>query len=267
MKKNLKIISIFLLIFIKIIAAKNDIILNGIKYCSCEFGNLAKFEDNVKDYKKIGNPEFHVISDQNLNVANYMRDPKNNGAIFQIAANDNLLWTWACGGAQAGSVIEATELGAFIRNSFSNKTLFEKNLKDNLLPYNLGTSIQASSDINNILVATFSNLAIKGVKNQTVNIPFVAAFNGKVPVENVRNCLKVAYNGTLLSAISLGEPKVFLTLMGAGVFQNPVNEIIDAIKTSVKLYVKKYGLNVTILYRGKDESIIKLLRSIEKEIQ
>ncbi|MFZ2164365.1 MAG: hypothetical protein WAV45_02785, partial [Propionibacteriaceae bacterium] len=41
--------------------------------------------------------------------------------------------------------------------------------------------------------------------------------------------LRGAYLGTLLAAASAGRPRVVLTLIGGGVFGNPVAAIVDAI--------------------------------------
>src|SRR5690606_15602851 len=44
-----------------------------------------------------------------------------------------------------------------------------------------------------------------------------------------RQLLRPAHLGTLLAAASLGEERVVLTLIGGGVFGNPINLILDAI--------------------------------------
>lgn len=247
---------------IKAASFNANITIDGNKYCECDFWNLPKLEHNVQNYEQLGVPAFNVISNSNLNVADFMRNPENNGAVFQIAANDDLLWTWASGGMQAGAVVEATVLGDFIRKNAENKKSFEKLFEKNSLPTHLGTRDECAFDVNNILIAIHAGLEVKGVKGQIVQVPFVAAYNGATPIERVRNCLKVAYDGTLLTAVQLKTKNVFLTLMGVGVFGNPIDDVIDAIRNSVKRYVKKYGLNVTVLYRGADQEIISKLKSI-----
>ncbi len=244
-----------------------DIVIDGKKYCTCEFLKLSELESDVKDNGKIGaKPAFNVIADNNLDVAGFMKRPENNGAVFQIAANDNLPWTWTEGGAQAGAVVMATELGSLVRESNKNKKLFEKLFEDSLLPISLGTTRALFGDISNILIAVHSELSVYNVPNQVVHVPFVAAYAGSNPIDNVKNCLKVAYDGTLLAAVKLKASRVFLTLMGVGVFQNPVDYVVDAIRNSVKAYVKKYGLNVTVLYRGSNLDTVSKLKSIANDI-
>jgi hypothetical protein len=48
-------------------------------------------------------------------------------------------------------------------------------------------------------------------------------------VQASRQLLRAAYLGTLLAAVCLGYKRVCLTLIGGGVFQNPINLIVDSI--------------------------------------
>jgi hypothetical protein len=48
-----------------------------------------------------------------------------------------------------------------------------------------------------------------------------------------RCLLRAGYLGTLLSAVSLGRTRVVLTLIGGGVFRNPIALIWDAIQWSM----------------------------------
>ena len=235
-----------------------DIVIDGKKYCTCEFWNLPLLEAKVKSMGDVNigiNPGFNVIFAQNLNVADFMKKSENNGAVFQIAANDDLAYTWISGGVQAGAVVTSTVLGNKARATFSEDG-FNDFFKDLLLPNNsqghvsLGTLEKFAGDINKILLAIHSGLEVQGVPGQTVHVPFVAAYNsGDTPPKNT-NCLQVAYDGTLLAAVKLNAQKVFLTFMGGKVFasSNPPGKIIAAIKNAVTTYVQKYGLNVTLLY-------------------
>ena len=239
-----------------------DIVIDGKKYCTCEFWNLPLLEAKVKsmcDVKVGSNPGFNVIFAQNLNVADFMKKPENNGAVFQIAANDDLVYTWISGGVQAGAVVNATELGIEARKKFINKDgedQFNAFFKDNGLSLNskghvsLGTLENFAGDLTKILIALHSDLKVQGVPGQTVQVPFVAAYSSGDTSPQNTNCLKVAYDGTLLAAVKLNAQKVFLTFMGGKVFASskPPEKIIGAIKNAVTTYVQKYGLNVTLFY-------------------
>lgn len=246
---------------------EKNIVINNKTYCKCEFWKLSGLDASVKNKPAVGNvPAFNVISNSNLDVTTFMKDSANNGAVFQIAANNKLPWTWTSGGLQAGAVVEATELGNFIRHD-GGANSFTQFFTDNDLPASLGTKADLAEDKNKIFIAIHSGLSVQGVPGQVVHVPFVAAYNGSSPIETVKNCLDVAYEGTLLAAVRIGVPKVFLTLMGVGEFCNPMNEVIASIDRAVTKYVKKYGLDVTVLYRGNDIDVIQKLQVIEANIK
>jgi len=58
--------------------------------------------------------------------------------------------------------------------------------------------------------------------------------------------LDAAYEGTIRSAIINNKKKVFLTLIGGGVFANSLSSIAAAICKNIKL-IKDYGLEVTLI--------------------
>jgi len=75
-----------------------------------------------------------------------------------------------------------------------------------------------------------------------------------------RQLLRAAYLGTLLSAIALGKPRVLLTLIGGGVFGNPIRLIWDSIlwamddvepllRTDIDVIVNGYNLGRQINLR------------------
>lgn len=66
----------------------------------------------------------------------------------------------------------------------------------------------------------------------------------------VKKLLLAAYEGTLRSALDAGRARVYLTLIGGGVFANPAGWIVDTILSQVPLIVDS-GLTVVVnTYRG-----------------
>lgn len=66
----------------------------------------------------------------------------------------------------------------------------------------------------------------------------------------VKRLLLAAYEGTLRSALDAGRSRVYLTLIGGGVFANPPRWIVDTILSQVPLIVDS-GLTVLVnTYRG-----------------
>ncbi len=61
-----------------------------------------------------------------------------------------------------------------------------------------------------------------------------------------KKLLRVAYEGTIRAAIVNGKNKVFLTLVGGGVFKNKLDWIADAI-TATQADVVAFGLDVTVV--------------------
>lgn len=93
-------------------------------------------------------------------------------------------------------------------------------------------------------------------KNQMINQVFTAAIdfgnlnakfkNNPAVIERAKALLDAAYEGTLLAAATNKKKKVFLTLIGGGVFGNDISWIADAIRKQ-KNIIKDYGLDVTLI--------------------
>jgi hypothetical protein len=79
--------------------------------------------------------------------------------------------------------------------------------------------------------------------------------NNHTALEIAEQILDAAYEGTILSAVAHGKKKVFLTLIGGGVFQNKLSAIASALE-KVQTIIYEYGLNVTlIIYDSTSSSI------------
>ncbi len=59
--------------------------------------------------------------------------------------------------------------------------------------------------------------------------------------------LDAAYQGTLYAAALSPKKKVFLTLVGGGVFKNKLSWIIDAIKKALEPLMEQGGLDITLV--------------------
>lgn len=65
-----------------------------------------------------------------------------------------------------------------------------------------------------------------------------------------RQLLRAAYLGTLLAAASLRSRRVVLTLIGGGVFANPIAAILDAIEWSLAQAAPRWAADIDILLNG-----------------
>lgn len=93
-------------------------------------------------------------------------------------------------------------------------------------------------------------------KEQTVNQVFTAAIdfgslnigykNHPKVIERAQALLDAAYAGTLLVAATNKKKKVFLTLIGGGVFGNDISWISSAIAKN-KEFIKDSGLDITLI--------------------
>ncbi len=249
------------------VATKN-IVIDGKKYCTCEYWKVSILEAYVKNNCKPFDgvkPAFNVIPrmGQHLSaiVNDQMKDPQYNGAVFQLAANDNVPYVWTGGGSHAGYMVKATELGNIIRkhSSYNNCKNLNSLFDDPALPKSnssrtegcaaLGTADASPEDLNNIFIAIHSGLDVHKMPGQAVNVVFTAAYDSpKLPNDKIRmkNCLKAGYDGILLSAIKLGVSKIVLTIIGGHVFEGYPPYIIDAIENAIREYAVKYNLNVTL---------------------
>lgn len=69
-----------------------------------------------------------------------------------------------------------------------------------------------------------------------------------------RVLLRAAYTGTLLAAASLGKDRVILTLIGGGVFSNPVKSIWEAIQVAITEVEPLLGRDMDVIVNGRDLS-------------
>lgn len=101
-------------------------------------------------------------------------------------------------------------------------------------------------------------------KNQIINQVFTAAMDltglnkaykkNPTAIQRAKVLLDAAYEGTLRAALTNGKKKVFLTLIGGGVFGNKCSWIAESIAKNKQL-IKGYDLDVTlIIYNYKDLS-------------
>ncbi len=222
-----------------------------------QFVNLAYLMQASSGYKKSSSkPAFNIIVFNTAankfkkfaDVAQVMANNLNNNAVFQFASNDDP--TWTSGGGQAKAILAATQAAAQRRNKIKDLEPLQK--------ASLNTRYEDSVDIDNIWIGIHSNIRVAGVADpHKINLILVAARDpsyGGYGVPHTANCLKVAYEGTLLAAASLGAPNVFLTFMGGAIFAsaNPRRVIIGEMVSAVDLYVKTFGLNATLIYWSKE---------------
>ncbi|MEZ4299462.1 MAG: hypothetical protein R3B70_31220 [Polyangiaceae bacterium] len=75
---------------------------------------------------------------------------------------------------------------------------------------------------------------------------------GELFVPIARELLRAAYLGTLLSAVSAGRRAVVLTLIGGGVFGNPIPEIWDAIGWAMAEVEGVLSGDLDVFVNGRD---------------
>jgi len=93
-------------------------------------------------------------------------------------------------------------------------------------------------------------------KQQVINQVFTAAIdfgslnassqNNPIVIKRAQALLDAAYEGTFLAAATNKKKKVFLTLIGGGVFGNDISWIANAMVKN-KNFIKDYGLDVTLI--------------------
>lgn len=215
-----------------------------------QFVNLAYLiQQSDKFQQNLSTPAFNIIVYNKVekflkfaDVAQVMANKLNNNAVFQFASNDDP--TWTSGGGHAASVLPATQEAAQRRNKTRDLEPLQKQ--------SLNTKGDDPVNIDNIWIGIHSNIRVTGVADpHKINLIIVAAnAAGKYAYPQTDNCQKVAYDGTLLAAAKLDAPNVFLTFMGGAIFAsaNPREKILAAMTSAVNSYVKKFGLNVTLIY-------------------
>ena len=67
-----------------------------------------------------------------------------------------------------------------------------------------------------------------------------------------RQLLRAAYLGTLLAALSLGQRNVLFTLIGGGVFRNPVELIWDAIRWATDEVTRCLSTDLDVIVNGRN---------------
>jgi hypothetical protein len=77
-----------------------------------------------------------------------------------------------------------------------------------------------------------------------------------------RQLLRAAYLGTLLAAASLGRDRVVLTLIGGGVFGNPVSHILEAISWAVDEAERLLAKDLCVVVNGYSLGNLTDLRSV-----
>lgn len=100
--------------------------------------------------------------------------------------------------------------------------------------------------------------------NQIINQVFTAAvdFSSNARYKEDPKAIQIAqavqdaaYEGTIRAAVAAGKKKVFLTLIGGGVFANKLEWIANALE-KMKDFIKKSGLEVTlVIFNGNDSRL------------
>lgn len=114
--------------------------------------------------------------------------------------------------------------------------------------------------------------AIVADKNQLINQVFTAAINfasadnrpyRQQPMGQswAVNILNAAYEGTLLSAYVKNKNKVFLTLIGGGVFNNNMHLIVNAIARQGD-FIRRSGLDVILVCYQMDQNLEQALQPL-----
>ncbi len=80
--------------------------------------------------------------------------------------------------------------------------------------------------------------AIDQVFSSTINITKQTDYNTSKDrvVSIIRTCLRAAYEGAYLSAIARSRKTLYLTLIGGGIFKNPIALILDEIAAAHRKY-------------------------------
>lgn len=252
---------------------KRQIEFGGSHYGTSEYWNFSKLEKyvtthNFEPFKQ--KAAFNVIErgklgDEETAFNKLVGNPNYNGAVFQVAANDNVSGMWNWGGVQAGYFVNATKLGSITRSKGSN--FMDSFFAGSPLPQKSGhltlcTTGKDPLDINNIFINIHSDLEIKDnlvqdkAQKQIIHASITAGYSGgrnsaskiygqEDGIKIAQNCLIAGYEGTLLAAILLRSPTVVLTFLGCHAFSNDPKDVFNAIAQAVRTYVKKYNLNVT----------------------
>lgn len=239
---------------------------------------LRKKTENRKPFK--GEGSVSVIVDPTIDVKDLQADPQNAGANFQIASNFNGQEAGQfCGDdrslnelqsifAQGEQASMSAYPGIFFRKYFSGPI----NLLDELVAKgivtmdkrgvlvrditSLGELVENQGLIkvgyhSGISVTHGSNFANIIDRGQRINQTFTAALNlGANPrLKDFSSVfLRAAYEGTVRASFLHGVKKVFLTLVGGGVFCNDLEDIAKAIQGAAA-FAREKSMDVVIVCR------------------
>eukprot|EP00978_Attheya_sp_CCMP212_P005889 scaffold13164_cov51-Attheya_sp.AAC.1 len=141
-------------------------------------------------------------------------------------------------------------------------------------PINAGALFQVASQFNLLEMASPHAIPEDGVGIYGVTQAYCSALPvnyGEHPVEKweafARLVLEASYEATfhaaILNAASTGNNKVFLTLVGGGVFGNKEEWILDAIEKCLNMFAG-YALDVNIVsYRRSQDAVLSLVKKFE----
>jgi len=217
----------------------------------------------------VGNPQFTVITghDHPRNMVQYMEGlPENNGALFQVASTRTTIEGSAQYGSNASGALAMTSPqgqaavsptpGGVIQRTYYLKK------EDLWAPVKRRGKIGIGLHKNLQVTATYDpdtrswHYLDPQVRDQRINHALVFALNlsGKEKTDELKTkalvYLNAAYELTLRAAVYAGTQKVFLTLLGDGVFANPREWILQAIENQKDL-IKKFNLHVTLTHYGR----------------
>jgi len=220
-------------------------------------------------------------SDQMENISNYIYD-KTQGPFASISAGSGLIlrsyYAFITPKELENSNSKASTWKQYPVNHLW--TTADKNKQLNLLQntdipvlnsyvafYNKKLSEIKNFETKNIEIGWHENIQVtsglmQGDKHMLINDPlqiinqvFTAAVDfysnqafleDKKAINIAQNILDAAYEGTLRAAALFGKKKVYLSLIGGGVFQNKLSWIASAIE-KMENFIKNSGLEVTLI--------------------
>ena len=259
---------------------------HGLHFGDCELRSIGDLRrENAQAGPFEGEACLRLLIDPNVDVKELQADQANAGAVFQVASNfnglesqnvfndGNSLNRWAGVRAQG----EQASVSAFPGAVYKKYCHGPYKMLDGLVQENVlqmdpqGVRVenvpgydglrQAYRNIN-VLVhrevsvthgGNFENII---ARSHTIHQVFTAALNltRDIGFERGRRdectylILDAAYEGTLRAAVDLRARKVFLTLVGGGVFRNPLRLVSEVIARS-QGFIDNFNLDVTVVCR------------------
>ncbi len=228
--------------FNKIKKKNNTHLQLNIKYRKT-YNNNDKFDTSAIQFNSEENTLFQVAS--NFNCIEIPRADYNpfNGRFLTMQMIDRTQGPSASGGAAFGSILRLIthkkkrinlleELPLEVNNG-KLKYSENKNFKEfdsDLIKIGLQSNVEA-----NFLRSDEFEYREKGVKiNQIFTSTCICSDNN--PNELSKLLLEKAYEGTYLAAIITKAPRIVLTLIGGGVFNNSIKLICEIIKKTHEIY-------------------------------